>query len=141
MLEDTAIHHRPFRDPRRYQDCRHAYSQAIELELLACLGIVARRSKPIRRASWRHDVVIDPTVLVIDDEQCGGFPQRLVLADGVVHRRDEDFPRLHIVVGMLIGGYLLTIIPIMVGVVWLNEAILGKVALLAVGQELVIGCE
>src|SRR6202142_845935 len=80
----------------------------------------------------------DAAVLVVPDEQSCAGPQPRILFDRVVHRRDEGFSRLHVVIRVLVGGQFLAVISVVVVVVWFDKAIVRQGTDFAVGQELFI---
>ncbi len=84
-----------------------------------------RYERPSGRAGWRRYMIVDAAVLVINNQQRGAFPEVGVLVNGIVNGRDEELPRLHIVIGMLVGGELLpAVVAFVIGIVRLDETVL-----------------
>lgn len=131
-------------DPGRDEDGGDADAEAIEGEGVegSCVGGLGDEGG-IGRAGGRRYVVVDAAVLVVDDEQRRVRPERGVGADGVVDSRDELLAGAHIVVGMLIVGDLFAAAVgcWVVGVVGLDEAVVGEGVLLAGGEEVGEGAE
>ena len=80
-------------------------------------------------------------VLVVDDQDGSVGPEVRVVADGVVDGRDVLLACTHVVVGMLIASdqFAGAVGCVVVGVVGLDEAVLGKLIVLA-GVEEVLEC-
>ena len=55
-------------------------------------------------------MVINTSMLVIDDKQCSAGPQRRISFDRHVHFRNQQLPGLHIVVRMLVACDLLSFV-------------------------------
>lgn len=58
---------------------------------------------------------------------------------GVVDRSDVKFARLNVVVWVLVAGQLLPVIVVVIAIVGLDEAVVGKRAGFAIGEKLVVG--
>ena len=66
-------------------------------------------------------MVVDPSMLVIDNQQRGALPQLRVLFDRVVNRRDKQLAGLYVVIRMLVVRYFLSAVGIVIVVVRLDE--------------------
>src|SRR5207237_8815652 len=99
-----AVPHRRMWDPRRNKNCGYPYSQPIELELHPRTSVVGQGRKFIRSARRRHDVVVNTSMLVINDQQRCTSPHFRVSLDPHVHLADQKLPRLDVMLWMLITG-------------------------------------
>ena len=104
----------PFAHPRRNQHRRHADAQTVEVEWLVRFGVLRLRDEAVRRARGRRHVIVDPSVLVVGDEERRGRPQRGILPDGVVNRRDEALALEDVMVGVLVGGQQVSAVTVVV---------------------------
>src|SRR5665213_3755106 len=87
-------------------------------------------------------MVVDPAMLVIDDQQCCAVPDSRISVDGVVYAGDEFLAFLHIVIGMLVRRQNLSASgAFMVVVAGFDKTVLGKRVGCAIGNKLVISCE
>ena len=139
MVED-AIDNGSFRNPWRDENRGHAHAKAIERKRHSGTSVIGGCRELVLRTRGRNNVIVNSSVLVIDDQQRGVRPQWRVL-DRLVDGRDEDLTMLHIVVGMLIVRGFLTAIGFVIAVVRLDERIIGQVPLGAVIQKLRIGAK
>ena len=142
VLEDV-VDDRAARDPRRDEDGGHADAEAIEGEGIGCAGGAGLGDEAVGRAGGRRDVIVDAAVLVIDDQQRRVGPELRVLADGVVDGGDELLAGANVMVGMLIVGddFSGAIGRVVVGVVGLDEAVVGKLIAIAGVEEVLEGAE
>ena len=112
MFEDASInrvfgagHNRSPLDIRRHEDCGYTDPQPIKLKFQSrdpsCGGC---SGKAIWRAGRRNDVIIEPAMLIVDNQQRGTLPKFRVDADCVIDLRNEVFAFQHVMVGMLIAG-------------------------------------
>src|SRR5579884_2743066 len=78
------IGHRVLGNPRGHQYRGHAYAQAIELELHAGSRVIGGSDVSVRRTGGWGDMVVNAAVFVVGDEESCGFPEIVVLFDGVI---------------------------------------------------------
>jgi hypothetical protein len=86
-------------------------------------------------------MVINPAMLVVDDQQHGRLPQIGILFDRVVDGCDEQLTCLHVMVWVLVGGDFSAAVGVVIAIVRLNEAIVGDLAFLAVTQKLLVSAK
>src|SRR5215470_4337949 len=105
---------------RRDEDGGHSHAKPIEIKRHSSSSCGCLRAVIIATdARWRSDVIVQTSVLVIDNQKRSVLPH-WTRTDCVVHHRDELFPCLDVVVWMLIRReYLPAARPGMIGVVWL----------------------
>src|SRR5580693_989331 len=140
MIEHP-VHNRVLRDPRRNQNRRYPHAQPVELELRPRSRTIGRRRELVRRTRWWYHMVVDASMLVINNQQRGVGPQVRVPPDTRVHLGNQELPGLHVVVRMLVAGYFLASVGFVVVIVRLDKRILRQQALVAVAQELLVGSE
>src|SRR5438309_10441164 len=81
------------RNPRRNQYRRNTHPQAVKLKTKHRIG-----RKFIRGASgWRH-VVVNSTMLVVNNQQRTALPELLIVSDRLVHRLDEAFANMDVTI-------------------------------------------
>ena len=61
-------------------------------------------NKSVWYAGWRLDMIIDATVFVVHDQECGIGPEIGVIADRAIDRCDELFTCSNIMVWMLVAS-------------------------------------
>ena len=142
MLENV-VDERALGYPRRDQDGGNTDAEAVEMEGIERAGVVGLGDEAVGQAGWRRHVVEDAAVFVVDDEKGRVGPQIRVLADAVVDSGDELLAGANVVVGVLIAGdeFAGAVGSIVVGVVRLDEAVVGKSVVLAGGEEVLEGSE
>src|SRR5579864_1873636 len=87
-------------------------------------------------------MVVDPAMLVIDDQQCCAVPDSRISVDSVIYAGDEFLAFLHVVIGMLVRSQNLSASgAFMVVVAGFDKTVLGKRIACAIGNELIISCE
>src|SRR5580658_1817394 len=87
-------------------------------------------------------MIENAAVLVVNNQQSRARPQVRVLMNRVVYGRDEKLAGLHVVIGMLIRREQFSAAgPFVIGVIRLDEAVLRQIAVLAVGEKLIVGRE
>src|SRR2546427_11416838 len=100
------------RNPRRYQHRRNTPPQAVKLKTKHRIG-----RKFIRGASgWRH-VVVNSTMLVVNNQQRTALPELLIGSDRLVHRLDEALAHMDVPFRVLVAFVGYAIIDFMILVV------------------------
>src|SRR5438046_9660217 len=106
------------RNPRRNQYRRNTHPQAVKLKTKHRIG-----RKFIRGASgWRH-VVVNSTMLVVNNQQRTALPELLIGSDRLVHRLDEALAHMHATISVLVGFIGHAILDFMILVVWFTNRI------------------
>src|SRR5258708_37143864 len=101
MLEDTPVHwvfragqHRIPRDVRKNQNRWYANPKPVKFEFQPRDTCGCRPSGKSVRSAWRwHNVIVEPAMLIVDDQQRGSFPETRDSADLVIDRCNEFFAR------------------------------------------------
>src|SRR6266700_6153472 len=101
MLEGTPVrwvfrtrHHCIPRDVRRNQDCRYANPKPVKFEFQPRNTCGCRPSgKSVRNACRWYNVIIEPAMLIIDNQQRRSFPEIRDSTDMVIDTGNEFFAR------------------------------------------------
>src|SRR5579872_6399436 len=82
-------HDRAAGDKGRYQDRRNSNTKTIEGEGPSRAGISSLGGVVVGRASRGHNVIVEPAMLIVDNQQDRALPQAGVGANGIVYGGNE----------------------------------------------------
>lgn len=86
-------------------------------------------------------MVVDTAMFVVHNQQNRAFPEVGIIENCVVDLRHKNLALLDVVIGMLVGSDFSSSISLVVVVVRLDEAVVRKIAGLAILEELIECCE